>query len=241
MVGLKFGVFFLRSAWFKLPNELVFNGKKYTLKYNLASKREVEDFFIDIFLDDVYKIEHIKKHDPSIKTIFDVGSHSGFFSLYAKMKCPEARVFAFEPNPKLSDIIQNQARIGSFQYVPAGIGSRAAKAQIVEHPDFSVINRTAYDDTGEIDIIPLSILMAKEHIDVLDILKLDCEGAEWDIFNDSDSFKRIKWLTMEYHLVENHSFEELKNTLNALNFNILNYTIDGDGWGMLLARNRGKI
>jgi hypothetical protein len=34
----------------------------------------------------------------------------------------------------------------------------------------------------------------------VDLLKLDCEGAEWEIFDDLEPFKAVGMVRMEYHL-----------------------------------------
>ena len=38
-----------------------------------------------------------------------------------------------------------------------------------------------------------------------DILKLDCEGTEWEILKDIASLKKVKAITLEYHLEDNRS------------------------------------
>ena len=38
------------------------------------------------------------------------------------------------------------------------------------------------------------------HGGIVDLVKLDCEGAEWEILQDSQAMKCVINLTMEYHL-----------------------------------------
>ena len=73
------------------------------------------------------------------------------------------------------------------------------------------------------------------------MLKLDCEGGEWSLFEDVESWKRIEALTMEYHLwaKPGSTLDDLRHKLSELGFEILAVTAAEDGtFGMLRARNR---
>lgn len=64
-------------------------------------------------------------------------------------------------------------------------------------------------------------------------MKLLSEGAEWSIFNDADAWKAVKYLGMEYHLIDGHTQEEVASTITKLGFKVLKQTIDGPTWGLL--------
>jgi hypothetical protein len=62
-------------------------------------------------------------------------------------------------------------------------------------------------------------------------LKLDCEGAEYDILFAPDApLNRVREIRMEYHA----GCDELVDFLHARGFRIMR--LDGDGLGMLWAR-----
>jgi hypothetical protein len=65
---------------------------------------------------------------------------------------------------------------------------------------------------------------------------MDCEGAEWDIFNDTESWKCVKYLTMEYHLVNHYSTQDLLDKVVGLGFKILKITDDQATYGLLWAK-----
>lgn len=54
----------------------------------------------------------------------------------------------------------------------------------------------------------------------IDLLKLDCEGAEWDIFADADAFRRVRLIRMEFHLTEGRTLSEFESRVKDLGFHI---------------------
>ncbi|MEO7049193.1 MAG: hypothetical protein ABI091_28065, partial [Ferruginibacter sp.] len=72
-----------------------------------------------------------------------------------------------------------------------------------------------------------------------DILKLDCEGAEWDLFEDEVAWQKIRGLTMEYHLWarEGSCYEDIELKLAKLNFKIISHIELNDSYGLVTAVN----
>ena len=66
----------------------------------------------------------------------------------------------------------------------------------------------------------------------VDLLKIDCEGAEWDIFRNPEPFKNIKSIRMEYHLTEGRSIEDVKEVINKLGFT-LEHLEENSGFGIV--------
>jgi hypothetical protein len=54
----------------------------------------------------------------------------------------------------------------------------------------------------------------------LDLLKLDCEGAEWDIFKDVEALRQVRLIRMEYHLTDGRSLDDLTIHAKRLGFHI---------------------
>lgn len=73
----------------------------------------------------------------------------------------------------------------------------------------------------------------------IDLIKMDCEGAEWEFLNDQ-AWNKVSYLTMEYHL-EKNSFQKNKNMLyQALknHFFILKDQPIDELTGIILASNK---
>lgn len=69
----------------------------------------------------------------------------------------------------------------------------------------------------------------------IDILKIDCEGAEWQLFEDRDTWKMVRSVSMEYHLwaKENSTVEMLVNTLISINFKIVYQKNSSSTYGLI--------
>jgi hypothetical protein len=71
----------------------------------------------------------------------------------------------------------------------------------------------------------------------VDLVKMDCEGAEWEMFTDPAPWKRIGELRMEYHLRGGRAFADVRAALGGLGFEIYHHRPE-DAMGTVFAKNR---
>lgn len=75
----------------------------------------------------------------------------------------------------------------------------------------------------------------------MDLVKLDCEGAEWSILQDRGAWENVGHLTMEYHLFERQqTHEEIARMVEAAGFTIKFQKIDPNG-GFIYASNKARM
>ena len=67
----------------------------------------------------------------------------------------------------------------------------------------------------------------------IDILKLDCEGAEWGLFSAPTLWHNVRWLTMEYHLwaKKGSTHDDMPGVVQRLGFEVLSQAPDQQ-WGV---------
>lgn len=231
----KFGIVFGRAATWTLPKMISYKGKTYTILGDDTKGSGTRDAFRDIFIDDEYGLEYFSKM-ISISRVIDVGGHSGFFSMCCRLLFPNAIVHSYEPNPALSLFIEHHARGVDFKYFQEAVGGISGKVNLVLIGE-SINTMTESAKGGEINQVSIT-----ECIDriggFVDILKLDCEGAEWEILQNKEAFDKVKCITMEFHLINGRTLEELKLMFKTINFKILDCKMTGPAWGMLKAINK---
>jgi hypothetical protein len=72
---------------------------------------------------------------------------------------------------------------------------------------------------GDIPIVAFSTVVDRIG-GKIDLLKLDCEGGEWDIFQIPEPFKNVAEIRMEYHLVGGKTLSDLKAAAEHIGFEI---------------------
>jgi len=171
---------------------------------------------INVWLDDEYGLRSIH---PAPKTILDVGANIGIFSLWAEHRFPRATIHAYEPNPRAFQFLQaNLAGVPATLF-PAGLGARHGRANIIDSMDSRLASTVACAD-GEIEIESLAVSIERLGGSV-DLMKIDCEGGEWDLFEDPTPFRQVKQIRMEYHLTDGRSLDEFKSKVNRLGFSVV--------------------
>ncbi len=147
----------------------------------------------------------------SCKTIIDIGSHIGVFSMYAAAKAKHARIWAFEPEHSNAETLRRNIEAnhleGRMQAIESAVG--ATDGTVTFHVSFeksasgghSVYDYTNHGKAVTVPAISFSAWLERENIGPIDFLKVDCEGAEYEIFYGltHDQMKRIRFIAMEYH------------------------------------------
>jgi len=226
MRARKLGFQYSRGRDWQIPKKITINGS--AEKLFLPQDEGTRVAFGDIFLDDCYGLKKIKF---SVKRILDIGAHAGLFSLYARGQFSDAMIHAYEPNGKIKVYLEHQARLGDFTFHMEAIGKEEGRVSL---QGGSVQASSRIDRQGEIPMVSLREAIRRMGGEI-DLLKLDCEGAEWDIFQDAESFKNVKAISMEYHLTEGHTLKELCSILLGLGYKILHSQEDGYHYGRVWA------
>ena len=225
--ALKMGVFLGRCEGFQMPTSLVLNGKRHLL--SLPKEHGVRIAFMELLLTDVYQLEQVSR---PVRTVLDIGANVGLFCLAARHVFPEATIHAYEPNPHLEAFLKVQAETASCRYFMEAVAAEDGKVNLTLEED-SVLTRSERSDAGDIPAVAFRKVIERIGGSV-DLLKLDCEGAEWELFEDEDAWENIRNVSMEYHLWPNHTHEEARSVVQKLGFKVQTQR-PADGFGLLRA------
>lgn len=147
----------------------------------------------ELYAQDIYKLHSLSL--PNAPTILDVGAHIGSFSVAIHTRYPDAVITAFEPHPSNFSFLKKNAPFAKC--VNAAVSSNEGEAHLGDHKASSAY---ALSDSGIIvkTVTLDSYINSANHID---LLKVDVEGAEKDIFEhlEPEMLKRINKIMMEIH------------------------------------------
>lgn len=163
----------------------------------------------EVYIDDFYELRKTDPREPT-HVIVDIGANIGVFSCFAYLAFPKARIFAYEPNPEAFALLErNVGKCGVVSYEAA-----VAKEDGVALFDTgSAITLGTLSESGNCEVRVLSTkhLADGENID---LLKMDCEGGEWEILADRNLLQRTSTIVMEYHLNAQRSWDQLEGLLH---------------------------
>ncbi len=176
----------------------------------------------ETFLDDFYHFEKSTKPENGI--IIDIGAGIGEFAIQAAVECPGCQIVGFEPFPESVDLFQRNILINSLTNI------EAVAAAVSSHPGEMVLDtssgnplqfKTRLDDKAgnPVRTIQLVDFLRNRNIPEVEIVKLDCEGGEYDILLPlpPEDLRRFKRIVMEYHdnLTPHHHNEIIEKLRNS--------------------------
>lgn len=154
--------------------------------------------------------------------VIDIGANIGSFAVFAGKKA--STVISFEPAASAFELLsQNVALNGlnNVQAVRAAVGGKDGEIILYKGSDDAI--NTIHKDSANggkhgqeaVPCITLDTVFARFGITRCDFLKLDCEGAEYDIlYSASDStLQRISRISMEYHVLDGQDEDEVPRGL----------------------------
>jgi FkbM family methyltransferase len=195
----------------------------------------------DVF--SVYVHQDYSRHPVdwgSLGTIVDVGSTVGSFTIWAAKKATRARLYAVEPNPEVYPFLARNIEANGLSsranILRIAVGSVSGYGVMVE-ADYSTLATVRRDSTTShsgVRIATLDELMSEMGDGSCDLLKLDCEGAEYDILLgcSDEGLRRVRTIICEYHPVPGRFLHELTSRLLQVDFRL---TTRGQPYGLLFA------
>lgn len=193
--------------------------------------RRLLQTFKEIFMDECY-MDGLELHVSNNSTIIDIGANAGFFTLFAASSFNNSRVLAYEPAPSnFKQLARNRGlnadcNIKCFQKAVAG---HSGTVEIMFDPDDSfTTNATIFQKPHkhnkviQVPSITLSDIFREHSIERCDLLKMDCEGAEYDIIYSCtlECLSRIDQIAMEVHggIGSRQNIESMEAYLNEQGF-----------------------
>lgn len=193
----------LSAAWAYLEMKARRDGTIRTPAPGLASPVRLRpgtsdlDVYLQVFDWAEYDIDI---SDPKI--IVDAGANIGLAAVFFASRYPQAHILAIEPDLGNVAVLEINTRpYPNVEVVQAGLWGRRARLRI-ENPDdskwgFRVVET---DEPGGIEALSVPDLMAHLGIDWIDVLKMDIEGSEREVFTSADGWiERVGMIIVETH------------------------------------------
>ncbi len=142
--------------------------------------------------------------------VVDVGAHIGLYTMYAAQRTV-GRVIAVEPSDdNVRYLCENIAanELKNVVVVHAALGAREGSGDLLRGR-FSVGHslianpaaETGFGGIEEVRVTTLGALFDAEGVNEVDLLKIDCEGAEGTILRAAgvEVLRRVRRIVLEYH------------------------------------------
>ena len=223
-------------------SSLAWNNKK--IYYRTSSSDMM--LIYEILLKSKYKREYYFPEELKPKVIFDIGGNIGITSIYLASLFPEALIYTFEPLQENFEILKkNTIQFKNIEVFNFGLGAKNGSFKLYLSDDkenyggvsfYSEVEGNMSEPYTECEVKNVNDVIQDLGITSVDLIKIDTEGAEYDILTSfkHEFLKKTSWITGELH--GNRDFE-LLNYLNDLDFSIsLNKNIDN----RLFMFNAGK-
>ncbi|MCU1465772.1 MAG: pv [Actinomycetia bacterium] len=165
-------------------------------------------------------------------TILDIGAHIGIVSIYLAKRHPDARILAFEAVPRVFDLLvanvkRNKVRnVVPFNVAVTGDGR---DLDLVSHPQSNTGGGSAYaadhalpgHDRVTVPSVTLDQILDRHDIGHCPLLKIDIEGAEYEVLYEAKRLPVIANIRGEFHenayLMSNgYSMDELRDYCDDL-------------------------
>lgn len=225
---------------------------------NVVNFRTKDGMMVKCFTNSVtIFVEVLQKEDYNFpdfdfeeKVVIDIGANQGFFSLYAAKR--GAKVYALEPcSENLSILRENVAKNGfqdRIRVIDCAVTGDKRQVELFVGVDrrgdiLSGSVSTFNAERGGADVqqrsvrgIPINDIFSECGIKQCDLLKFDCEGAEYEIFKhiSDHSLSRISRIIGEVHQGRG---EEIVARLESAGFEILHKDFEEAG---LVRARRGS-
>lgn len=174
---------------------------------NARTPLQLRSYTSDIFT--FWQIFINKEYDIPFKTkpnlIIDGGANVGYSAVFFANKFPEAKIIAIEPERTNFEILRkNTDDYQNIELINSGIWNKNTYLKIQDSgvsKDAFMVDEVDSNERGSFKAVTIGEILRKSGFDEIDILKLDIEGAEKEVFynNYDEWLNKVKILIIELH------------------------------------------
>ncbi len=229
---------------------------KYLHEYSKDEVLTIQEVFENL----VYKPEWFTIDSIDVKTVIDIGSLVGSFTLWAHEQWPHAKIYSYEPNPQSYELLMKNiqeanvdGRIKSYNIAIWGRDDELQLHRFYDTPGCnSIFEKQPFAGTY-LDSITVKAKKLNSIIEEIgskiDFLKIDCEGSEYEIlYNlDKEKLQKIQFIALEYHEFDNNEKNNSHHLLQYLRKSgfaaqLIPVNVEkGKGLGYIYAAQMGKM
>jgi len=181
----------------------------------------------EILLKKGFEAEYYLSKDLNPKVIVDIGSNIGISAVFFANLFPDAKIYTFEPLSLNYDLlVKNTKEYKNIECFNVGLGSEDGSFSIYisdedsdNYGGASIVNNISENSKEyKCQVRSVKNIFKELNIQNIDFLKIDTEGAEYDIMTsmDNDILQNVQWITGELH--GNHDYK-LLDYITDLGFN----------------------
>jgi FkbM family methyltransferase len=158
-------------------------------------------------------------------TVIDLGAHIGVVSIWLAKRYPEIRVLAFEPMPRVFELLTANLRRNRVRNVEAynlGVSAHGGPLDLVAHFGSNTGGGTSFlselDIPGHVRVnvetTTLDEIFRRHRVERSPLLKIDIEGGEYDVLEAARLLNRVENIRGEFH--ENTFIREQGHSMAGL-------------------------
>jgi len=210
----------------KMPNYLrLWNGAKFKV-LNLNSNLGT---ILEVWRDNVYAATLELKGKKGL-VIVDIGANIGAFTIFALRKFNNPKIFAYEPETNNFTLLCKTLNLNNgedfVKVFKKAVYGRVGVINLSLAGESSGKNSVEIDQGlgqfEKVECTTLASVIEDNKISFCDLLKIDCEGSEYEILFNSPTevLEKVGMIILEWHNVVGYSVSDLVKFLESVGFNV---------------------
>jgi FkbM family methyltransferase len=227
--------------------DLEYNNNKYCIQNtnDPSTKWSIEE----IIDGNEYKLNNFNNIKNA--TFIDIGANCGIATIILAKQNPESTIISFEPDKKIFEFLSNNIKLNNLTNIilhNKAVSKKGIKTIKLYMNSFCSGANTTYSDPDtfknfntdkiiniyEVECISLDEIIDEYKLSNIELLKIDCEGAEYDILYNSNYFKNkiVKNIVGEFHEFKYNTQidENIHNSKDLINYcekytNVVNISV----------------
>lgn len=169
----------------------------------------------DVFINEAYSFLPIKGNN-----VIDIGANIGESSIYFALHGAK-KTISLEPFPKNNEVARMNIKTNSLEnkiiLLLAGCSNKVGEISVNPENEGAGFHLEEYDNGTKIPTMTLESILDTYNIDSA-ILKMDCEGSEYDIIlsSNKETLRKFTHIEIEYH----YGYDDLKKKLESVGFDV---------------------